>query len=137
MEGAEEQVTPEITDYGVQIDRLNRESIQYRADIDTLKQSQIQTDVQVQLLIAGQKNTDNLVDQVLKKFDGFEQRVFSTLSDITRNNAELLQFVTRENIKERFEGNKERTSSQTAWMNFAKYVIGVTIGIIVTYLFSQ
>ncbi|WP_068775789.1 hypothetical protein [Paenibacillus sp. FJAT-26967] len=130
-------MTPEAMDYGVQIDRLNRESLQYRAELDSLKQSSIQTDMQVQLMAANLKSTDNLVDQVLKKFDGFEQRVFSTLSDITRNNAELLQFVTRENIKERVAGTKERTSSQAAWMNFAKYVIGVTIGIIVTYLFSK
>ncbi|WP_157336703.1 right-handed parallel beta-helix repeat-containing protein [Paenibacillus lutrae] len=39
-------MTSDVVDYGVEIERLNRESIQNRAEIDSLKQSFIQTNIE-------------------------------------------------------------------------------------------
>ncbi|MFD7524606.1 hypothetical protein [Paenibacillus chitinolyticus] len=127
-------IAPE--NFGEHLARLNMESRQFRADIEELKRCEQKNEADIRQLYAGQARTETLVGQVLTRFDGFETRMFNVFQQMTRDNAELLQQVTRDGSSERLEGQKERTNAQQAWISFSKYVIAVTIAAVIAYIFS-
>ncbi|WP_217563083.1 hypothetical protein [Paenibacillus sp. GbtcB18] len=123
-------MTPDGLDLTVQLDRLNRESLQNRADIEKLKEFQNVALTDIKLLQSGQQHTDGLISQLLSRFNDFEAKIFEQFRQMTKDNYNLLQNVTT-------SGHKERTTAQQAWIGFAKYVIAGTIAAVITFLFTK
>lgn len=91
----------------------------------------------IQNVIAAQEGTKAYVAQILDKINSLETRLFQFLTTVT-NGATQERLVDRqEDTKERILGSKERSESTTKFLEFTKYVVGITVGALVMYLVKK
>ncbi|MFS0727046.1 hypothetical protein ABC336_24745 [Paenibacillus sp. 1P07SE] len=68
-------------------------------------------------------------DRFGEKIDKLENKLFSWMQQMQRDNAELIKAAQT-------EGALERQTTLKSWMTFLQYVLGGTIFIIVAYVFG-
>lgn len=81
--------------------------------------------------------TKTLITQVLSQVNNLDNKMFNVFSQITKDNSTLLQQVTKAQNAVVKDSGKERSSQQRMWISFARYVLAITIGVIVAYLFNN
>lgn len=127
---------PSPEEYGVQIARLNAEQLQQRQILEWHAKSIEKLESNYNQLTVQQAETKTLVTQVLSQISTLDNKLFGVFQQLTKDNSNLLQQITKEHSKERVAGSKERTTAQTKWIGFGKYVAMITVGALITYLLT-
>jgi len=97
-----------------QLQRLTTEQTEIKRRIDKLEDNDARHEKDIKQLYVNQEGTKVYVTQILQKIDALETKLFNALTSAGTNT------------------QKERQN----WMDLIKYVIGITIGAIVMYVFS-
>lgn len=86
------------------------------------------------------KRHDDDIRELYKQAEGTKVYVTQILSSIQQLETKLFGMVstlTSSQDAERNAERRERGKTAESWINFSKYVIGATIGVIILYLFQQ
>lgn len=137
MDGTVVGKMPAPEEYGQHIARLNAESVQHRQRLDAQEKHLEEVRANYVALASQQAATKSLIEGLHARFEGLDTRLFGVFQQMTRDNAQLLQEMTKASSQERKDGHKERTTAQKGWLGFAKYVVGGTIAALVTYIFTR
>lgn len=128
---------PQPEEYGEHIARLNAESIHQKQQIAWQSKQIERLEHNYQALTTQQSETKTLVGGLYTRFEGLDSRLFGMVQQMTKDNAQLLQQVTKGQAHERHESDLERSTTQKSWMGLTKYVISVTIAALITYIFTR
>lgn len=86
---------------------------------------------QISELVKNQAETKVYVKQILSKIDGLDNQLLTFLKQITNNATKERIEDRKADREERKDYNKERGSTTTQFLGFAKYVVGATIGALI------
>lgn len=120
---------PDPEEYGAHIARLNKESVQTQHKLSKLEENFTRIESDLKDLTHAQGETKGITLSILSRFDGFESKIFNVFSQLTKDNSQLLQTMTK-------GGSKERIQTTVGWQELIKYVVGATIGVLIFYLFT-
>ncbi|ACQ68989.1 MULTISPECIES: hypothetical protein [unclassified Exiguobacterium] len=98
-----------------ELQTLKSENLELKRRVGKLEESDERHEEDIRNLYAHQAATKAYVEQILSKIDGLETKLFNALTTSQRNSVE----------------------ERNGWMEYTKYVIGATIGVVVLYLFQQ
>lgn len=127
--------TPE--EYGEHIARLNAESAQHKQRLDWQDKQIEEMRVNYLALTTQQTTTKTLVEGLHGRFEGLDTRLFSVFHQMTKDNARLMEQMSKAGTRAVSDSSKERAKTHSAWIGFAKYTIGATIGALIVYLFTK
>ncbi|NIK67946.1 hypothetical protein [Paenibacillus sp. BK720] len=128
---------PAPEEYGEHIARLNQESVQTKQQLEWQGKQIEELKTHYQALTLQQTETKTLVMGLHTRMEGLDSRLFGMVTQMTKDNAALLQQITKGQAKELQQGTKERNQQQKAWISFGKYVVALTIGAAIVYWFKN
>lgn len=108
------------------VQRLTQENIDIKRRLDKLETSDERHDTDIRELYKANEGTKVYVTQILNSIQQLETKLFGLITNLTSSQD-----------KERSADRKERSVAADRWINFSKYIIGATIGVIVLYIFQQ
>lgn len=109
-----------------QIARLNQENIEAKRRLDRLEDNDRRHEEDIRQIYAHQEATKAYVTQILGKLDSLETKLFNLVTQLTANQE-----------KDRNAERNERSKTMKAWIEVLKYVLSITLGAIIVYLFSK
>lgn len=107
------------------VEKLENKTDEHAGQLSTLFKAQAETKVYVKQILS---NIDNLNN----KFDSLDNNFLNFLQQITNNATQERIEDRKVDAEERKDFNKERGSTTKEFLGFAKYVVGATIGALIT-----
>lgn len=105
--------------------RLGQEMLEAKRRLDRLEDNDKRHEDDIRMLYANQEATKAYVTQILAKIDSLESKLFNLVTQLTANQE-----------ADRKADRVENAKSTTGWQELIKYILFITVGIIVAYLFS-
>lgn len=103
---------------------VNAETLtEIKRRITKLEDSDQRHEEDIRILYANQEGTKAYVSQILSKLESLETKLFGLVTNLASDQK-----------KDRTEERKERSKTSQAFIEFAKYVIGITVGTVIVYI---
>lgn len=115
------------------ITRLETELQGIRQRITQVEENDKRHEEDIRLLYANQEGTKVYVTQILNKLEALESKLFTLVTQLTQNQEADRQADRRSAEKV----IKESAKATTSWQDLIKFIINITLGVIIMYLFSQ
>jgi len=90
----------------------------------------------IRTLYAAQEGTKAYVTQILARIDGLETKLFTWVQELIKSQAQERQAEIEAEVKKAKIGSNERNTAQKTWIDYAKYVVAMTIAALITYIFT-
>lgn len=114
-----------VDDIKGHIERLTTENKDIKRRLGTLEDNDKRHEEDIRHLYENQAGTKAYVTQILNKIDSLETKLFSLITQLTANQE-----------KDRKAERTERSKTAQIWLDFSKYIVGVTIAVVIIYIFT-